>query len=132
MKLFEQESKSNNQYYTKISHREALSLIKERNVDMSEKTSEIIVKTLGNKFIHDDLYPNGRNTGNPDSDYYTEQSVNPKNHFMHFSLKSSSLHVEIVEIEDEYFIVKLYGPIRIDAKCDQLDGFIKFIEDFIK
>ena len=118
--------------YQEIDRQDGMDLIETRAVDMSEKFSDKILsfpfKTLVRSMV---VLP-----GNPKANSYVEGSITPGYHFV--DITTDKNNIEIVELEDEWFIVRVHGKLGLDFiltvgsstfKCDQLDGLLKLLKD---
>jgi hypothetical protein len=134
LKLYE--SFSNDEFFSLISKDEGIDLIEQKNVDMLESTKDMILSNFPD-------YSDSQKSalfisGDPDSHTYVQSLVKPENHYLDFNLKIDKVwaNLEIVEIVDEWFIVRIHGLAskenpnhRLNTyKCDQLEGLLELLK----
>jgi hypothetical protein len=121
--------------YQQIDRQDGMDLIETRAVDMSKKISDkifsFLFKNLRNKYF--EIFVK---EGDPNENDYVLSSITPGYHFV--DITTDKNNIEIVELEDEWFIVRVHGKLdKIQTftvgsstfKCDQLDGLLKLLTD---
>lgn len=128
LKLFKE---SNNEYYFDIKSQSGLDLIGSISVSMSQK-SQMAISNL-NWNCKD--VKKKKLEGNPKSSFYVQSAIGIGHIFLDITLIPTFINLEIVEIEDEWFIVRIHNqgnkyskPLQT-YKCDQLDGLIQLLKD---
>ena len=119
--------------YQEIDRSDGMDLIETKSVDMSQRTSDILKSFRFKNEILNFI----RLKGNPNSNSYVEGSITPGHHFVDIQLTENN--IEIVELDDEWFIVRVHRPIQnyrhipgnasTTFKCDQLDGVLNLLKD---
>ena len=117
--------------YQQIDRQDGMDLIETKAVDMSKKIYDKIFsfpfKNLRCKYLKE---------GDPNGNAYVLSSITPGYHFV--DITTDKNNIEIVELEDEWFIVRVHGKLdKIQTftvgsstfKCDQLDGLLKLLTD---
>lgn len=134
LKLFE----NVDEYYTSLTTQQGIDFIKERNTDFRDSSIsqlEDIFKTNLNPIYE---YPKFETpTGDIESYTYIYRYVKENNRLLDLQLNSYTqgvkpINIEIVECEDEWYVVRLHGlgMMKIDSyKCDQMDGLIQCLKD---
>jgi hypothetical protein len=120
-------------FYCQIDRTDGMDLIETKSVDMSQRTSDILKSfPFKNEILH-----SLRLKGNPNSSLYVEGSITPGHHFVDIQLSENN--IEIVELDDEWFVVRVHRPIQnyrhipgnasTTFKCDQLDGVLNLLKE---
>jgi hypothetical protein len=142
LKLYE--SFSTDGFFTPISKEDGTDLIERKNVDLLEKTKDIILGYLNtlSQYTGDKYRGDLWISGDPESHTFVESLVKPENHYLDFNLKIDKdyINLEIVEIVDEWFIVRIHGLASkenphtrlVTYKCDQIEGLIELLKFLTK
>ena len=131
LKLFE--SFDNNEYYSEINIELGMDLIEDKCVSMNESTQTSI---LNFKFMSKNIEAL-KEKGDFESHTFVQSRVKNDYNYLDITLPDLGLNIEIVEIEDEWFIVRLHGGRQRSSvhagsktfKCDQFDGLVELFKD---
>lgn len=127
--------------YQEIDKEEGMFIIKEKSVSMSKKNSDKILsypfKKLKNGVVA---------SGDPESHSFVESGITKGHKFLDITTEYMSrfYNLEIVEADDEWFIVRIHGelkgfvgelPVPLQPrqifwtfKCDQIDGLFELLK----
>jgi hypothetical protein len=119
--------------YCQIDRTDGMDLIETKSVDMSQRTSDILMSfRFKNEIIHSISLK-----GDPESNLYVKGSITPGHHFV--DIQTNKNNIEIVELDDEWFVVRVHRPLEhyhhfpgnasTTFKCDQLDGVLNLFKD---
>ena len=129
IKLFE--GFNNSDFYQEIDRSEGLNLIKNNCKNMDDNTIYNIFNLDFNN-----LRFKFKEIGNPKSNNYTKREIKPGYRYIEFTFPN--LNVEIVELYDEWFVLRFFTTISgkmdiiskpITYKCDQWEGLIELLKD---
>lgn len=125
--------------YYGIEREEGMDLIETQTVNMSDRTADRILKIFGSVRV----ITGGKDRGSSDSSFYVTYTIPEGYQFIDISIDtqkttrpSSGRNIEIVEIEDGWFVMRIHGGsfksniYKLKSyKCDGIDGVKKCLEE---